>query len=198
MSRVWEYLLNSGASMRVKHIEIDTSEKEASRFNKDHPARNGLPYQIDSSCTAKRGTNHSQGFIYPPMWCTTGQQKSAHNLTELVLRDLDYTYRALILLSIAVTPTCRILRAVPCYGDLSLPEYYAIRDLKTRALPPVIRGGRRAEMTDNIAKELETQVAGYIKGVSRNHPHEGDENQELEVRPARPSKDKCLAFGIKN
>jgi hypothetical protein len=81
----------------LEHIEIDVSENEANRFKKDHPAWNGLPYQIDSSCTAKRGTNHAQIFISPPMWCTTGKQKSVHNISELVLRDFDYIYCALIL-----------------------------------------------------------------------------------------------------
>ncbi|KAJ7843774.1 hypothetical protein B0H14DRAFT_2585553 [Mycena olivaceomarginata] len=90
-------LLNSDACLRVEHIEIDASESEANRFKKDHPARNGLPYQIDSSCTAKHGINHAQGFIFPPMWRTTGRQKSAHNISELVLRGLDYTYCSLIL-----------------------------------------------------------------------------------------------------
>jgi hypothetical protein len=90
-------LLSSDACLRVEHIEIDASESEANQFKKDHPARNGLPYQIDSSCTAKRGINHAQGFIFPPMWRTTGKQKSAHNISEHVLRGLDYTYHALIL-----------------------------------------------------------------------------------------------------
>ncbi|KAF8156317.1 hypothetical protein K438DRAFT_2075885 [Mycena galopus ATCC 62051] len=90
-------LLKSGVCLRLEHINIDALEKEASRFNKDRPARNGLPYRIDSSCTAKRGTNHVQGYIFPPMWRTTGKQKSAHNLSELVLCNLDYTYCALIL-----------------------------------------------------------------------------------------------------
>ncbi|KAF8168972.1 hypothetical protein K438DRAFT_242206 [Mycena galopus ATCC 62051] len=90
-------LLKSGVCLRLEYIDIDASEKEASWFNKDHPARNGLPHRIDSSCTAKRGTNHAQGYIFPPMWRTTAKHKSAHNLSELVLCNLNYTYRALIL-----------------------------------------------------------------------------------------------------
>ncbi|KAJ7843775.1 hypothetical protein B0H14DRAFT_2585554 [Mycena olivaceomarginata] len=93
--------------------------------------------------------------------------------------------------------------AVPCYGAPSLSEYYAIRDLKTRALPPVIRGARRPEMTDSIAKELRIQKAGYDKALSRKRAREGDENRESEVGPVRPKKarlsaDRHLVLATKN
>ncbi|KAF8168973.1 hypothetical protein K438DRAFT_242210 [Mycena galopus ATCC 62051] len=98
-----------------------------------------------------------------------------------------------------------VLLAVPCYGDPSLPKHYAIRDLKTHALPPVILGARWPEMADSVAKELENQVAGYSKVVSWKRALEGDENQNQDP-PVGPmclkrtwlSADKCLALPLKN
>ncbi|KAK6989028.1 hypothetical protein R3P38DRAFT_2572275 [Favolaschia claudopus] len=52
---------------------------------------------LDSSCTAKRGTNKSQGSVYPPMWRTTGKKKATNRLGELALVGMEYTYRGIIL-----------------------------------------------------------------------------------------------------
>ncbi|KAK7015765.1 hypothetical protein R3P38DRAFT_2996271 [Favolaschia claudopus] len=72
-------------------------KKEQKRFPLAHPARSGLPYSIESTCTAKRGTNKSQGSIYPPMWRTTGKKNATSRLGELALVGIEYTYRGLIL-----------------------------------------------------------------------------------------------------
>ncbi|KAK6991631.1 hypothetical protein R3P38DRAFT_2803672 [Favolaschia claudopus] len=55
-------LVKDGA-LPLERIDIDATEKEQKRFPKSHPAHQGLPDAIDSSCTAKRGTNKSQGSI---------------------------------------------------------------------------------------------------------------------------------------
>jgi hypothetical protein len=91
-------LLDAGVHLAVEGIEIDASEKEAARFRKGHPARDGLPYEIESDCTVKRGINKAQSPVYPPMWRTTSKTKSATNLVQtLALKGLSYSYRALIL-----------------------------------------------------------------------------------------------------
>ncbi|KAK7037078.1 hypothetical protein R3P38DRAFT_2615929 [Favolaschia claudopus] len=59
-------------------------------------SRNGSQ-SLDSSCTAKRGTNKSQGSVYPPMWRTTGKTKATNRLGELALVGMEYTYSGIIL-----------------------------------------------------------------------------------------------------
>ncbi|KAJ6617852.1 hypothetical protein B0H10DRAFT_1948035 [Mycena sp. CBHHK59/15] len=89
-------LIKEGVSLRIKNIEIDATETEQKRF-KDHPARSGLPYAIDSKFTVKRGISKAQSHLYPEMWHTPGKKMSEHLLTELLLKDISYTHRALIL-----------------------------------------------------------------------------------------------------
>ncbi|KAJ6600085.1 hypothetical protein B0H10DRAFT_2196446 [Mycena sp. CBHHK59/15] len=74
-------LIKEDVSLRIENIEIDATQTEQKRF-KDHPARSGLPYAIDSKFT---------------MWHTPGKKMSEHLLTELLLKDISYTHRALIL-----------------------------------------------------------------------------------------------------
>jgi hypothetical protein len=54
--------------MSLESSEIDATEKECSHFPKDHPARQGLPYVVNSFSTIKQGTNKSQSYVYPEMW----------------------------------------------------------------------------------------------------------------------------------
>ncbi|KAJ7752982.1 hypothetical protein B0H16DRAFT_1836159 [Mycena metata] len=49
---------------------------------------------------------------------------------------------------------------VPCYGDPTLPEFYAVRDLKGRALPPPVPGARRQGMDSTTSKEFDYQRRG--------------------------------------
>ncbi|KAJ7832329.1 hypothetical protein B0H14DRAFT_3142914 [Mycena olivaceomarginata] len=76
LKHVLASLNNKGTSMALESIEIDATDNECSRLPRDHPARQGLPYAIDSSSTVKRGTNKSQTFVYPEMWRTGGKAKS--------------------------------------------------------------------------------------------------------------------------
>ncbi|KAJ6629692.1 hypothetical protein B0H10DRAFT_2428290 [Mycena sp. CBHHK59/15] len=89
-------LIKEGVSLRIENIEIDAMETEKKQF-KDHPARSGLPYAIDSKFTVKRGISKAQSYLYPAMWHTPGKKMSEHLLTELVLKDISYTHRTLIL-----------------------------------------------------------------------------------------------------
>ncbi|KAJ7649351.1 hypothetical protein DFH06DRAFT_1094851 [Mycena polygramma] len=90
-------LIEAGASLTLESIEIDATDKEQARFKKDHPASRGLPYTIDSKSTVTRGTNKAQGYVYPPMWRTPGKQPAKDLLSQLVLKDISYTHRSLIL-----------------------------------------------------------------------------------------------------
>ncbi|KAJ6552966.1 hypothetical protein B0H19DRAFT_995362 [Mycena capillaripes] len=94
-------LIESDTCLHVERIDIDATDKEASRFKKNHPARDGLPYAIESSSTVKRGTNKAQNHVYPQMWRTTGKKKATssvqHSVTDLTLKEISYTYRALVL-----------------------------------------------------------------------------------------------------
>jgi hypothetical protein len=66
-----------GASLRVHPIEINGTEQEAKGFNNNHPAKQGLPYAIDSTCTVKvmQGTKKTQGYVYPSMWHSFGKRR---------------------------------------------------------------------------------------------------------------------------
>ncbi|KAK7063462.1 hypothetical protein R3P38DRAFT_3339037 [Favolaschia claudopus] len=91
-------ILESGGPLPLERIDIDATKAEAKRFRSDHPARNGLPYSIDSACTARRGNQNHQGSIYPEMWRTTGKTEAdTTRLTELSLTKIEYTYRGLVL-----------------------------------------------------------------------------------------------------
>lgn len=91
-------LLEEGVSLDLERIDIDATDKECARFPKNHPAREGLPYTIDSASTVKRGINKAQNYVYPEMWRTTGKSNEPKgSLTNLTLKGLTYTHRALIL-----------------------------------------------------------------------------------------------------
>ncbi|KAJ7829659.1 hypothetical protein B0H14DRAFT_3143845 [Mycena olivaceomarginata] len=283
-------LLDAGVHLAVEGIEIDASEKEAARFCKGHPARDGLPYEIESDCTVKCGINKAQSPVYPPMWHTTSKTKSATNLVQtLALKGLSYSYRALILdlgplfhsiqwlthTSVQMYPrsvyesTIKLVNKnlrkarvgmafvfkdhvfglipfsgagmitevkgearrrtlfsyivqqtrmvaigpleycgnahqvhigsstviAPCFGDPTLPEYFAIRDLKTRILAPVLPGSRRPALSATEEAELDTQLAEYSKAVLRKRARdgEGDENHPLDDVPAKPKRSRLSA-----
>ncbi|KAJ7861373.1 hypothetical protein B0H14DRAFT_3863411 [Mycena olivaceomarginata] len=89
----------------------------------------------------------------------------------------------------------------PCFGDPTLPEYFAIRDSKMRILAPVLPGSRHPALSATEEDELDTQLAEYSKAVLRKHARdgEGNENQPLGDVPAklkrsRLSADKRLAL----
>ncbi|KAJ7722182.1 hypothetical protein B0H16DRAFT_1737867 [Mycena metata] len=79
---------------------------------------------------------------------------------------------------------------VPCYRDPTLPEFYALQDLKSRALPPSVPGMRRQGMDSTASKELEYQVGQLAKSLDRKRTRaEGDENQETVDGPPKPKKE---------
>ncbi|KAK7021461.1 hypothetical protein R3P38DRAFT_1126673 [Favolaschia claudopus] len=82
---------------------------------------------------------------------------------------------------------------VPCYGDPNLPEYYAIRDLMNRMLPPVLPGARRAVLTSEEAASLHDEIEEYGKSVSRKRARDGDGENEPEKSNAQKPKKKRLS-----
>ncbi|KAK6996324.1 hypothetical protein R3P38DRAFT_3628974 [Favolaschia claudopus] len=79
---------------------------------------------------------------------------------------------------------------VPCYGDSNLPEYYAIRDLKNRMLPPVLPGARRAALS---AEEAHEESEEYAKSVSRKRSRDGNDENEPQASNVRKPKKKRLS-----
>ncbi|KAJ7780661.1 hypothetical protein DFH07DRAFT_765177 [Mycena maculata] len=68
----------------------------------------------------------------------------------------------------------------PCYGDPTLTEYYALRDIKKRCLPPPSHGAQRAGMGASELKEFELHRV-------RDKENE-DENILPEAAPPKPKK----------
>ncbi|KAJ7165143.1 hypothetical protein C8R46DRAFT_1098269 [Mycena filopes] len=93
-------IVDKDGPLLLERIDIDATEKEASNFPPQHPARDGLAYSIDSSSTVTRGANKSQGYVFPPMWRTANKKQNGQtvgSLTDLVLTSISHTHRALIL-----------------------------------------------------------------------------------------------------
>ncbi|KAJ7187358.1 hypothetical protein C8R46DRAFT_1207309 [Mycena filopes] len=69
-------------------------------------------------------------------------------------------------------------RAVPCYGDPSLSEFYAERDLKRRLLPTAIPGERRPSLGSAAMKTLKSQLSEVATSrvLKRARDEEGKEN----------------------
>ncbi|KAK7025774.1 hypothetical protein R3P38DRAFT_3531633 [Favolaschia claudopus] len=78
--------------------------------------------------------------------------------------------------------------AVPCYGDPSLPEFYAERDLKSRLLPAATNGERRQSLGDSGKAELKKQLALVSATRSRKRALEEDKENEVGVVSDRPVK----------
>ncbi|KAJ7183847.1 hypothetical protein C8R46DRAFT_1308972 [Mycena filopes] len=86
-------------------------------------------------------------------------------------------------------------RAVPCYGDPSLSEFYAERDLKRRLLPTAIPGERRPSLGSAAMKTLKSHRA-----LKRARDEEGKENNNdgcmgpVKVKRRRMNADQRLAI----
>ncbi|KAK7014556.1 hypothetical protein R3P38DRAFT_3000764, partial [Favolaschia claudopus] len=78
--------------------------------------------------------------------------------------------------------------AVPCYGDPSLPEFYAERDLKSRLLPAAASGKRRDSLGDSGKAELKKQLALVSATRSRKRALEEDKENEVGVASDKPVK----------
>ncbi|KAK7015757.1 hypothetical protein R3P38DRAFT_2543460 [Favolaschia claudopus] len=91
--------------------------------------------------------------------------------------------------------------AVPCFGDPSLTDHYAERDLKSRLMPAPIKGQRRPELTDAASAKLQTQLAQAA--ASRKRVREEDkENASIpgpvKVKKRRLNADERLALSLQN
>ncbi|KAK7059561.1 hypothetical protein R3P38DRAFT_2836651, partial [Favolaschia claudopus] len=78
--------------------------------------------------------------------------------------------------------------AVPCYGDPSLPEFYAERDLKSRLLPAAASGKRRESLGDSGKAELKKELALVSAARSRKRALEEDKENEVGVVSDKPVK----------
>ncbi|KAJ7801266.1 hypothetical protein B0H14DRAFT_2615472 [Mycena olivaceomarginata] len=94
----------------------------------------------------------------------------------------------------------RSTRAVPCYGDPSLPEFYAERDLKSRLLPTPIPGERRPNLSSAATKTLKSQLSEVASSRALKRAHEGEEKEKLNAPPkvkrSRMSADQRLVLGM--
>ncbi|KAJ7181929.1 hypothetical protein C8R46DRAFT_1027733 [Mycena filopes] len=93
-------------------------------------------------------------------------------------------------------------RAVPCYGDPSLSEFYAERDLKRRLLPTAIPGERRPSLGSAAMKTLKSQLSEVAtsRALKRARDEEGKENNNdgcmgpVKVKRRRMNADQRLAI----
>ncbi|KAJ7884555.1 hypothetical protein B0H14DRAFT_2700354, partial [Mycena olivaceomarginata] len=94
----------------------------------------------------------------------------------------------------------RSTRAVPCYGDPSLPEFYAKRDLKSRLLPTAIPGERRPTLSSAATKTLKSQLREVASSRALKRAHEGEEKENMDAPPkvkrSRMSADQRLVLGM--
>ncbi|KAJ7633534.1 hypothetical protein DFH06DRAFT_1139867 [Mycena polygramma] len=77
----------------------------------------------------------------------------------------------------------------PCYGDPSLPEYHALRELKSLCLPraSATRGERRASLGASGLKVFEEYVGEFAKSKDRKRAREEqDENDNTMVVKVAP------------
>ncbi|KAK6977428.1 hypothetical protein R3P38DRAFT_3473687 [Favolaschia claudopus] len=92
--------------------------------------------------------------------------------------------------------------AVPCYGDPSLSDFYAERDLKGRLLPSATPGQRRPSLGEAGTTELKKQLTAMSASRSRKRALEEDKENEPS-QPVKPKKrrmnaDQRLALGLQN
>ncbi|KAF8176895.1 hypothetical protein K438DRAFT_1846331 [Mycena galopus ATCC 62051] len=140
--------------LRLLHIDADATDKEAARFAKDHPARSGLAYTIDSSSSVARGVNKAQGYIFPPMWRTSGKNNTAPlgSLTDLALTGVSYTHRALIL------DLGELFLMIQWLTHTSVQMYS--RDVYERSVKPVNKKTRKFRI--GIALVFEEYVVAFL------------------------------------
>ncbi|KAJ7101589.1 hypothetical protein C8R43DRAFT_243241 [Mycena crocata] len=77
--------------------------------------------------------------------------------------------------------------AVPCYGSPSLPEHYALRDIKSRLLP-IAGPGVRRQMSETGQKEYEKQAVHLSAGFARKRAQDENEPPVGENGPSKPKK----------
>ncbi|KAK6964707.1 hypothetical protein R3P38DRAFT_2592024, partial [Favolaschia claudopus] len=90
--------------------------------------------------------------------------------------------------------------AVPCYGDPSLSDFYAERDLKSRLLPSATPGVRRPSLGESGANELKQQLTALSPSRARKRKLEEDKENNC-FQPPKPKKkrmsvDQRLALGL--
>ncbi|KAJ6517325.1 hypothetical protein C8R47DRAFT_1000321 [Mycena vitilis] len=89
--------LANGDNLTLEAIAIDATNAEAARAGACSEAREGLVYDLDHNSTVKRGQNSHQTSVYPPILRSTVDHPQPQSLDTLVLTDVTYTSRAMIL-----------------------------------------------------------------------------------------------------
>ncbi|KAJ7653553.1 hypothetical protein DFH06DRAFT_1330273 [Mycena polygramma] len=89
--------LANGETLTLEAMAIDATNTEAARAGACSEAREGLVHDLDHDCTVKRGQNSHQTSVYPPMLRRTVDNPNPRALDTLVLTDVTYTSRAMIL-----------------------------------------------------------------------------------------------------
>jgi hypothetical protein len=91
-------------------------------------------------------------------------------------------------------------RVVPCYGDPSLPEFYAEHDLKSRLLPTPIPGEWKPTLSSTATKTLKSQLSEVASSRALKWAHEREEKENmdapLKVKRSWMSADQQLALGM--
>lgn len=95
----------AGADFTVLGLYADASEKEALKLRSDSPGRVGQVYEITAESKVKRGSQHSQELLYPPMWRSVPHKTRGRSLDKpdppkistLKLVNIQSTARAMLL-----------------------------------------------------------------------------------------------------
>ncbi|KAF8198851.1 hypothetical protein K438DRAFT_1823834 [Mycena galopus ATCC 62051] len=87
----------AGASFVLQRIAVDATKSEANRSDASRQAKAGLVYDLKPTSSVKRGSNHNQTHVFPPQLRVTPQNPDPASISTLVLEDIMYTNRALIL-----------------------------------------------------------------------------------------------------
>ncbi|KAK6996874.1 hypothetical protein R3P38DRAFT_1946623 [Favolaschia claudopus] len=86
-----------GEDFVLEDIAVDATEKEAKRRDAPERAKEGLVYCLDATSSIKRGQSKHQTEVYPPTLRATPQNPTPPSLSTLVLQEVTYTHRALLL-----------------------------------------------------------------------------------------------------
>jgi hypothetical protein len=87
----------AGHDFTLQGLALDATNLEAAQPKASQLAKDGLVYDLDTSCTIRRGQTSNQTPVFPPMLCPTLQNPNPPLLTTLHLEKITYTHRAIIL-----------------------------------------------------------------------------------------------------
>ncbi|KAK7059527.1 hypothetical protein R3P38DRAFT_2495563 [Favolaschia claudopus] len=89
----------AGEDFVLEDIAVDATGKEALRPDAPERAKQGLVYCLDATSDIRRGQSKHRTEVYSPTLRATSDNPTPPSLSTLVLEDVTYTHRALILRS---------------------------------------------------------------------------------------------------